>query len=84
MDAEWQPEWGRDAGETDNERVHVHTLVDDLLAIEGVCGGLVYYDSGHVADGRRCVREPVLELLVAVKQLGEPDHQGVVAEIVDR
>lgn len=58
----------------------VHARVDGLAAIVGVSGRFVHHhNAGHVAHRRRGVGEPVLELFVTVEQLGEPDHQGVVA-----
>lgn len=80
MNAERQPERRGDASQAYDEGVGVDALVDDLLAVEGVARGVVAdHDAGHVAHRRRRVGETVLELLVAVEQLGEPDHESVVA-----
>lgn len=84
MNTQRQPQRRRDASQADDEGVHVDALVDGLAAVEGVAGGLVHHhDAGHVADRGRGVGEAMLELLVTVEQLGEPDHEGVVTGIND-
>lgn len=80
MHAEGQPQRSWNASKADDQRMHVHALIDGLLAVERVGDSFVaHHDAGHVAHRRRGVGEAVLELLVTVEQLGEPDHEGVVA-----
>lgn len=83
--AERQPQWRRDASETNDQGVHVYARVDGLFTVEGIAVVSIHHDdAGHVAHGRWSVREAGFELFVAVKQLGEPDHKSVITEIYNK
>lgn len=79
--AERQPQRRGDAGEADDQCVHVYAGIDGLETVEGIPFVFVHdHNARDVTDGSRRVGETFLELFVTVEQLGEPDHEGVVTE----
>lgn len=81
MDTERKPETRWDAGQTDDEGVKKHGVVEGIPAeLVLYAGGVVHKNRRYFADGRSLVRVEKLEFFESVKELREPDHQSVVAE----
>lgn len=82
MDAQWQPEAGRNASETNDDRVHVHVVIDVATAKVFNSHGAVdqWLVLRHVAHRHGHAGVLRFKQFEAKEELGKPNHQSVVAK----